>query len=68
MGCNDVLCLVGVESYDIDIKEQKVIVVGSVKLDVVLDCVLKIGKVILFWSDESVVKIDFVFEDVVVEL
>lgn len=60
--------LEGVESYDIDIKEQKVTVVGSVKPDVVLDRVSKTGKATSFWSDESAAKTDPAPEDAVAEL
>jgi copper chaperone len=48
--------LEGVESYDIDIKEQKVTVVGNLKPEVVLDRVAKTGKATSFWSDESAAK------------
>ncbi|KAG0589571.1 hypothetical protein M758_1G028600 [Ceratodon purpureus] len=44
--------LEGVESYDIDIKEQKVTVVGNLKPEVVLERVSKTGKATSFWSDE----------------
>jgi len=50
------LHLIGVESYDIDIKEQKVTVVGNLKPEVVLDRISKTGKATSFWSDESAVK------------
>lgn len=58
LGTDDVLRLVGVESYDIDIKEQKVTVVGNLKPEVVLDRISKTGKATSFWSDEPAAKTD----------
>ena len=54
----DVLPLIGVESYDINIKEQKVTVVGNVKPEVVFDRISKTGKATSFWSDEPAAKAD----------
>jgi copper chaperone len=53
-----ILHLIGVESYDIDIKEQKVTVVGNLKPEVVLDRISKTGKATSFWSDEPTAKTD----------
>ena len=53
-----ILHLIGVESYDIDIKEQKVTVVGNLKPEVVLDRISKTGKATSFWSDEPAAKTD----------
>ncbi|CAO2166108.1 unnamed protein product [Urochloa humidicola] len=43
----------GVESYDVDIKEQKVTVKGNVTPDAVLQTVSKTGKKTSFWDAES---------------
>lgn len=56
LGSYELLPLVGVESYDIDIKEQKVTVVGNLKPEVVFDRVSKTGKKTEYWSDESAAK------------
>ncbi|XP_027366794.1 copper transport protein ATX1 [Abrus precatorius] len=43
----------GVESYDIDLKEQKVVVKGNVQPDTVLQTVSKTGKKTSFWETEA---------------
>ncbi|KAG4982891.1 hypothetical protein JHK87_027640 [Glycine soja] len=43
----------GVESFDIDLKEQKVTVKGNVQPDEVLQAVSKSGKKTAFWVDEA---------------
>ncbi|KAJ1383415.1 Heavy metal-associated domain, HMA [Sesbania bispinosa] len=43
----------GVESFDIDLKEQKVTVKGNVKPEEVLQTVSKSGKKTAFWVDEA---------------
>ncbi|KAE9451276.1 hypothetical protein C3L33_16823, partial [Rhododendron williamsianum] len=43
----------GVESYDIDMKEQKVTVIGNVQPDAVLQTVSKTGKKTAFWEVEA---------------
>ena len=43
----------GVESYDIDLKEQKVTVKGNVQPDAVLQTVAKTGKKTAFWEPEA---------------
>lgn len=43
----------GVESFDVDIKEQKVTVKGNVTPDAVLLTVSKTGKKTSFWEAES---------------
>ncbi|XP_014510869.1 copper transport protein ATX1 [Vigna radiata var. radiata] len=43
----------GVESFDIDLKEQKVTVKGNVQPDEVLQAVSKTGKKTAFWVDET---------------
>ncbi|KAF6172007.1 hypothetical protein GIB67_029425, partial [Kingdonia uniflora] len=43
----------GVESFDIDIKEQKVTVKGNVTPDAVLQIVSKTGKKTAFWETEA---------------
>ncbi|KAF8711285.1 hypothetical protein HU200_029306 [Digitaria exilis] len=43
----------GVESYDVDIKEQKVTVKGNVTPDAVLQTVSKTGKKTSFWEAET---------------
>ncbi|KAF2294115.1 hypothetical protein GH714_007642 [Hevea brasiliensis] len=43
----------GVESYEIDLKEQKVTVKGNVQPDVVLQTVSKTGKKTSFWKAEA---------------
>ncbi|KAI4346423.1 hypothetical protein L6164_007319 [Bauhinia variegata] len=45
--------LEGVESYDIDLKEQKVTVKGNVQPDKVLQTVSKTGKKTAFWEAEA---------------
>ncbi|CAN6452431.1 unnamed protein product [Victoria cruziana] len=40
----------GVESYDVDLKEQKVTVKGNVEPDAVLQTVSKTGKKTSFWE------------------
>lgn len=47
-----VLIFIGVESFDIDLKEQKVTVKGNVQPDEVLQAVSKTGKKTAFWVDE----------------
>uniref|UniRef100_A0A0E0EJ40 HMA domain-containing protein n=1 Tax=Oryza meridionalis TaxID=40149 RepID=A0A0E0EJ40_9ORYZ len=42
----------GVESFDVDIKEQKVTVKGNVTPDAVLQTVSKTGKKTSFWDAE----------------
>ncbi|KAK0591934.1 hypothetical protein LWI29_010511 [Acer saccharum] len=43
----------GVESYDINIDEQKVTVKGNVQPDAVLQTVSKTGKKTAFWEEEK---------------
>lgn len=43
----------GVESYDIDLKEKKVVVKGNVQPDTVLQTVSKTGKKTTFWEGEA---------------
>ncbi|CAE5963102.1 unnamed protein product [Arabidopsis lyrata] len=43
----------GVESFDVDIKEQKVTVKGNVQPDAVLQTVTKTGKKTAFWETEG---------------
>jgi copper chaperone len=43
----------GVESYDIDLKEQKVTVKGNVQPDAVLQTVSRTGKKTTFWEAEA---------------
>ncbi|OEL25640.1 Copper transport protein ATX1 [Dichanthelium oligosanthes] len=43
----------GVESYEVDIKEQKVTVKGNVTPDAVLQTVSKTGKKTSFWEAEA---------------
>lgn len=43
----------GVESYDIDLKGQKVTVKGNVQPDAVLQTVSKTGKKTTFWEAEA---------------
>ncbi|XP_077230505.1 copper transport protein ATX1-like [Tasmannia lanceolata] len=43
----------GVESYDVDLKEQKVTVKGNVQPDAVLQTVSKTGKKTSFWEAET---------------
>ncbi|KAK4268765.1 hypothetical protein QN277_025373 [Acacia crassicarpa] len=43
----------GVESYDVDLKEQKVTVKGNVLPDTVLQTVSKTGKKTTFWEAEG---------------
>ncbi|KAF8021828.1 hypothetical protein BT93_G2080 [Corymbia citriodora subsp. variegata] len=43
----------GVESFDIDLKEQKVTVKGDVQPDAVLKTVSKTGKKTIFWDAEA---------------
>ncbi|GAA0139685.1 hypothetical protein LIER_35121 [Lithospermum erythrorhizon] len=44
----------GVESFDIDLEEQKVTVKGNVKPEAVLETVSKTGKKTTFWETEAV--------------
>ncbi|KAG9139051.1 hypothetical protein Leryth_027377 [Lithospermum erythrorhizon] len=44
----------GVESFDIDLEEQKVTVKGNVKPEAVLQTVSKTGKKTTFWETEAV--------------
>ena len=45
---------VGVESFDVDLKEQKVTVKGNVEPEAVLQTVSKTGKKTSFWgADEA---------------
>ncbi|XP_054794156.1 copper transport protein CCH-like [Prosopis cineraria] len=46
----------GVESYDIDMKEQKVTVTGNVQPEAVLQTVSKTGKKTAFWEAEAPVQ------------
>ncbi|XVF82797.1 hypothetical protein PTKIN_Ptkin16aG0078600 [Pterospermum kingtungense] len=43
----------GVESYEVDLKEQKVTVKGNVQPDAVLQTVSKTGKKTAFWEEEA---------------
>ncbi|KAK8676167.1 hypothetical protein V6N13_034221 [Hibiscus sabdariffa] len=43
----------GVESYDIDLEQQKVTVKGNVQPDAVLQTVSKTGKKTAFWEAEA---------------
>ncbi|MED6205069.1 Cytosolic copper metallochaperone [Stylosanthes scabra] len=43
----------GVESYDVDLKEQKVVVKGNVEPEKVLQTVSKTGKKTTFWDAET---------------
>lgn len=43
----------GVESFDVDLKEQKVTVKGKVQPEAVLQTVSKTGKKTSFWGDEA---------------
>ena len=43
----------GVESFDIDLKEQKVTVKGNVEPEAVLQTVSKTGKKTTFWEAEA---------------
>lgn len=45
--------LAGVESFDVDIKEQKVTVKGNVQPDGVLQTVSKTGKKTAFWDTDA---------------
>lgn len=45
--------MTGVESYDVDLKEQKVVVKGNVQPDKVLQTVSKTGKKTTFWDAET---------------
>lgn len=45
-------CL-GLESFDVDVKEQKVTVKGNVKPDAVFETVSKTGKKTSFWEAEA---------------
>ncbi|GMH13246.1 hypothetical protein Nepgr_015087 [Nepenthes gracilis] len=45
--------LEGVESYDIDLKEQKVTVKGNVPPEAILQTVSKTGKKTSFWEDAT---------------
>jgi copper chaperone len=46
------LLISGVESFDIDIKEQKVTVKGNIKPEDVFQTVSKTGKKTAFWEGE----------------
>lgn len=48
----------GVESYEVDIKEQKVTVKGNVTPDAVLQTVSKTGKKTSFWETEPAAPAD----------
>lgn len=48
---NLLLHVSGVESYDIDLKEQKVTVKGNVQPEAVLQTVSKTGKTTTFWGE-----------------
>ena len=43
----------GVDSFEIELKEQKVTVKGNVKPDAVLQTVSKTGKKTTFWEEET---------------
>jgi copper chaperone len=43
----------GVDSYNIDLKEQKVSVTGNVKPDEVLDRISRTGKTTAFWPKDD---------------
>ena len=43
----------GVDSYEVDLKEQKVTVKGNVQPDAVLQTVSKTGKKTTFWEAEA---------------
>lgn len=45
--------MIGVESFDIDIKEQKVTVKGNVEPEAVFQTVSKTGKKTSFWEAEA---------------
>ncbi|CAG7877943.1 unnamed protein product [Brassica rapa] len=47
------LFIASVESFDVDIKEQKVTVKGNVQPDAVLQTVSKTGKKSAFWDTEA---------------
>ncbi|KAE8709203.1 Copper transport protein ATX1 [Hibiscus syriacus] len=46
----------GVESYDIDLEQQKVTVKGNIQPDTVLQTVSKTGKKTTFWETEAEAK------------
>lgn len=46
----------GVESYDVNLKEQKVTVLGTAKPEEVLQTVSKTGKKTEFWREEAEAK------------
>ncbi|KAK8956700.1 hypothetical protein KSP39_PZI001549 [Platanthera zijinensis] len=48
--------LEGVESFNVDLEEQKVTVKGNVKPEAVLQTVSKTGKATSFWEAESEAK------------
>lgn len=50
------LLISGVESFDVDLKEQKVTVKGNVKPEAVLQTVSKTGKKTSFWEAEPETK------------
>lgn len=50
---NSTTTCAGVESFDIDIKEQKVTVKGNVQPEAVLQTVSKTGKKTSFWESEA---------------
>jgi len=43
----------GVNSYDIDLQEQKVTITGNVKPDEVLDRISRTGKATSFWAKDD---------------
>ncbi len=45
--------MTGVDSYNIDLKEQKVSVTGNVKPDEVLDRISRTGKTTTFWPKDD---------------
>jgi copper chaperone len=45
--------MTGVDSYNIDLKEQKVSVTGNVKPDEVLDRISRTGKTTAFWPKDD---------------
>ncbi|KMZ60228.1 putative Copper chaperone for superoxide dismutase [Zostera marina] len=44
----------GVESFDVDIDQQKVTVIGNIEPQVIFDKVSRTGKKTEFWKDEVV--------------
>eukprot|EP01018_Ginkgo_biloba_P019328 Gb_33825 [translate_table: standard] len=43
----------GVETFDVDLKDKKVTVIGNVKPEAVLQAVAKTGKETIFWPAEE---------------